>query len=425
MDPYDKDRIDDLYPRHDYYSTGGSYRPAKPHRNHGYTVAALGLVLLFVAGISVLYPGQNQEATQEQPETMAATTYMAAETEEVQAEAAQAENVQAEEAETEENQDTQAVLGSGAELVMNEGTGETMELSEIYKKVIPSVVSISATGSGSTSTGTGIIMSQDGYIITNYHVVSTASQITVLLTDETEYAATVVGGDETSDLMVLKIDAENLTPAEFGDSDQMEVGDAVVAIGDPLGIELRGTMTNGIICGIKRDVSVEDRTMTLMQTNAALNSGNSGGPLVNMMGQVIGINTMKLTSDYSSVEGIGFAIPISTAKPIVDELVEKGYVTGRPAFGFTVETLDARILLYYNLPGWLCVRSVDVDSDAYAQGIREGDIITSVDGTTVSSTEELSRIKNSHTAGDQVTMTIYRNGKNYEVTVTLMEQNEQ
>jgi serine protease Do len=308
---------------------------------------------------------------------------------------------------------------------MNEETGETMELSEIYKKVIPSVVSISATGNGSTSTGTGIIMSQDGYIITNYHVVSTANQITVLLTDETEYAASVVGGDETSDLMVLKIDAENLTPAEFGDSDQMEVGDAVVAIGDPLGIELRGTMTNGIICGIKRDVSVEDRTMTLMQTNAALNSGNSGGPLVNMMGQVIGINTMKLTSDYASVEGIGFAIPISTAKPIVDELVEKGYVTGRPAFGFTVEALDARILLYYNLPGRLCVRSVDADSDAYAQGIREGDIITAADGTTVSSTEELSRIKNAHTAGDQITMTVYRNGKSYEVTVTLMEQNEQ
>jgi serine protease Do len=353
---------------------------------------------------------------------MAATTYMAAETEAVQAENTQVEDAQAEDTQTE---DTQAVLGSGAELVMNEGSGETMELSEIYKKVIPSVVSISASGNGSTSTGTGIIMSQDGYIITNYHVVSTAKEITVLLTDETEYTAAVVGGDETSDLMVLKIDAENLTPAEFGDSDQMEVGDAVVAIGDPLGIELRGTMTNGIICGIKRDVSVEDRTMTLMQTNAALNSGNSGGPLVNMMGQVIGINTMKLTSDYASVEGIGFAIPISTAKPIVDELVEKGYVTGRPAFGFTVETLDARILLYYNLPGWLCVRSVDVNSDAYAQGIREGDIITSVDGTTVSSTEELSRIKNSHTAGDQVTMTIYRNGKSYEVTVTLMEQNEQ
>jgi serine protease Do len=419
MDPYDRERIDDLYPRHDYYSTGGSYRPEKPHRNHGYLVAALGLVLLFVAGISVLYPREAQEAVQEQPETMAATTYVAAETEEIQAEIAQ------EETQTDEAQEPQAVLGSGAELVMNEGTGETMELSEIYKKVIPSVVSISATGNGSTSTGTGIIMSQDGYIITNYHVVSTASQITVLLTDETEYTAAVVGGDETSDLMVLKIDAENLTPAEFGDSDQMEVGDAVVAIGDPLGIELRGTMTNGIICGIKRDVSVEDRTMTLMQTNAALNSGNSGGPLVNMMGQVIGINTMKLTSDYASVEGIGFAIPISTAKPIVDELVEKGYVTGRPAFGFTVETLDARILLYYNLPGWLCVRSVDVNSDAYAQGIREGDIIISVDGTTVSSTEELSRIKNSHTAGDQVTMTIYRNGKSYEVTVTLMEQNDQ
>jgi serine protease Do len=381
-------------------------------------VAALGLVLLVVVGGSVVHR-EVQEAVSEQPETIAATTHVSA-AEELAPQDEETEEVQ----QAEETQEA-GVLGSGAELVMNEASGETMELSEIYKKVIPSVVSISAAGNGSTSTGTGIIMSQDGYIITNYHVVSTAKEITVLLTDETEYTAAVVGGDETSDLMVLKIDAENLTPAEFGDSDQMEVGDAVVAIGDPLGIELRGTMTNGIICGIKRDVSVEDRTMTLMQTNAALNSGNSGGPLVNMMGQVIGINTMKLTSDYASVEGIGFAIPISTAKPIVDELVEKGYVTGRPAFGFTVETLDARILLYYNLPGWLCVRSVDVNSDAYAQGIREGDIITSVDGTTVSSTEELSRIKNSHTAGDQVTMTIYRNGKSYEVTVTLMEQNEQ
>jgi serine protease Do len=416
MDPYDRDGIDDLYPHHDYYSTGGSYRPAKRPRNHGYLVAALGLVLLFVAGVSTVYRETSQEIVSESSEPMAAATYVAAAAEETEPPEAQTEQ---------ETEDNTAVLGSGAELVMNEETGETMELSEIYKKVIPSVVSISATGNGSTSTGTGIIMSQDGYIITNYHVVSTAVEITVLLTDETEYAATVVGGDETSDLMVLKIDAEGLTPAEFGDSDQMEVGDAVVAIGDPLGIELRGTMTNGIICGIKRDVSVEDRTMTLMQTNAALNSGNSGGPLVNMMGQVIGINTMKLTSDYASVEGIGFAIPISTAKPIVDELVEKGYVTGRPAFGFTVEALDARILLYYNLPGWLCVRSVDLDSDAYAQGIREGDIITAVDGTTVSSAEELSRIKNSHTAGDQVTVTIYRNGKSYEVTVTLMEQNEQ
>lgn len=171
-------------------------------------------------------------------------------------------------------------------------------------------------------------MSEDGYLITNFHVVSSAGTVEVLLSSGETYAAATVGGDETSDLMVLKIDAEKLTPAEFGASDTMEVGDSVVAIGDPLGTELRGTMTDGIICGIQRDILVEDRTMSLLQTNAALNSGNSGGPLVNMAGQVIGINTMKLSSNYTAVEGIGFAIPISTAKPIVDELVEQGYVSG-------------------------------------------------------------------------------------------------
>jgi len=222
--------------------------------------------------------------------------------------------------------------------------------------------------------------------------------------------------------MVLKIDAEDLTPAEFGDSDSVEVGDAVVAIGDPLGVELRGTMTDGIICGINRDVSIEDRTMTLMQTNAALNSGNSGGPLVNMAGQVIGINTAKLSSSYSTVEGLGFAIPITSAKPIVDELVEKGYVSGRPSFGFTLESLDSRISLFYNLPGSLCIRSVDTDSDAYAQGIRTGDIITAVAGESVSSKEEFDTIKNQYSAGDTVTLTIFRNGELYDVEITLSDR---
>lgn len=255
-------------------------------------------------------------------------------------------------------------------------------------------------------------------------MVTTARQIQVLISDGSEYYASVVGGDETSDLMVLKIEADGLTPAEFGDSTTAEVGDAVVAIGDPLGTELRGTMTDGIICGIQRDISVGDRTMTLMQTNAALNSGNSGGPLVNMYGQVIGINTMKLTSSYTSVEGIGFAIPISSAKPIVDELMEKGYVSGRPAFGFTVEVLDARIAAYFNVPGRLCIQSIETDSDAYAQGIREGDIITALQGQQVSSTDDFNRIKNEYTAGDQLTLTIYRSGNTMDVTVKLMDRAE-
>ena len=158
-------------------------------------------------------------------------------------------------------------------------------------------------------------MTADGYIITNCHVIEDGDTPQVLLQNDDSYQAAIIGSDETSDLAVLKIDADGLTPAEFGDSDALQVGDAVVAIGDPLGTQLRGTMTDGIISAINRDLAFDGRTLTLLQTNAALNSGNSGGPLINMQGQVIGINTMKLSATYSAtaVEGLGFAIPISTA----------------------------------------------------------------------------------------------------------------
>ncbi len=410
MDPYrqNNDPIEDTYPYESYYSTGGCYRPPKPHKNRGWLIAVLGMVLLCVSGISTVYRGYAQEM-----DTGAASLQATSVTEET----AVTPEV------TQRADDTLgAYIGSGTVLNISASDGEAMSLQDIYKKVIPSVVSITAIKDSGTATGTGIIMSADGYIITNYHVVTTADQISVLLTGGEEYLASPVGGDETSDLMVLKIDAKNLTPAEFGDSDASEVGDTVVAIGDPLGTELRGTMTDGIICGIQRNISVEDRTMTLMQTNAALNSGNSGGPLVNMQGQVIGINTMKIASSYNSVEGIGFAIPIVTAKPIVDELVEKGYVTGRPAFGFKVETLETQVVRYFGLPGRLCIRSVEENSDAYAQGVREGDIITALEGTAVSSTDEFNRIKNEHVAGDSLCLTIYRNGNSYEVTVKLMDR---
>lgn len=410
MDPYrhNSDQMDDAYPYESYYSTGGCYRPPRPRKNHGWVLAVLGVVLLCVSGVASVYRGYSQEgsATDSVVETAVATANITAQTEITQMPEPQ----------------TRSFLGSGTVLNISEPTGKELSLKEIYKRVIPSVVSITATKDDGTATGTGIILSSDGYIITNYHVVTTANQISVLLTGGEEYPATTVGGDEFSDLMVLKIDAQGLSPAEFGDSDGMEVGDSVVAIGDPLGTELRGTMTDGIICGIQRNINVEDRTMTLMQTNAALNSGNSGGPLVNMEGQVIGINTMKIASNYNAVEGIGFAIPISTAKPIVDELVEQGYVTGRPAFGFQVETLGAQVVRYFGLPGRLCIRSVEENSDAYEKGIREGDIITAIEGVEVSSTEEFSRIKNEYVAGDSLKLTIYRNGVFYEVSVALMDR---
>ena len=368
MEPFehDSDYLDDASPYQDYYSTGGQYRPPRKPRNHGWIAATLGVLLLCVTAGATL--ARENRTAQPQVDAVPQPSPTATEITSGGAQEQTAAAVSPAPA-----QDSDTVLGTGTVLTISESTGEEMALPDIYKKVIPSVVSISATNGTSTSTGTGIIMSSDGYIITNYHVVSSAQQIVVLLTDGQEYTACQVGGDETSDIMVLKIDATGLTPAEFGDSDAAEVGDSVVAIGDPLGIELRGTMTDGIICGIKRDVDVGDRTMSLMQTNAALNSGNSGGPLVNMEGQVIGINTIKLSSSgYTTVEGLGFAIPIDSAKPIVDELVEKGYVTGRPAFGFDVEQLESRISLYYDLPGKLYIRSVESSSDAYAQGIRAG-----------------------------------------------------
>lgn len=303
----------------------------------------------------------------------------------------------------------------------SESESAALTLQQIYKKVIPSVVSIQTTTQSGAGSGTGIVMSEDGYIITNYHVIESALTVQVLLEDDGQYSAAVVGGDEASDLAVLKIDAQGLSPAEFGNSDSLEVGDGVVAIGDPLGATLRGTMTDGIISAINRDLTVNGRTMTLIQTNAALNSGNSGGPLINVYGQVIGINAIKISSQYTTatVEGLGFAIPISQAKEVVDELIENGYVAGRPAIGITGGAVPSAARAYYGLPDGVLVESVEPASDAYAQGVRAGDVIIAINGTQVVSVDEMNVIKNQFRAGDTVTLTVYRSGKQFDVTVEL------
>ena len=328
-----------------------------------------------------------------------------------------------------------AYVGSGTKLniVSSQESSDTtfsdeedaLCLQDIYSSVIDSVVSISSMTSSGTSSGTGIIMSSDGYVITNHHVITGALVISVLTNDNQEYEAALVGSDEMSDLAVLKIDARGLQAAEFGDSSKLRVGDSVVAIGDPLGVQLRGTMTNGIISAINRDLTVGDRTMTLIQTNAALNNGNSGGPLINCYGQVIGINTVKMSSYYTataSVEGLGFAIPISVAKPIIDELIENGYVAGRPAIGISGDSLPSYYRTYYRLPEGVYVTSVNEGSDAKAKGIREGDIVTAINGEKICSIDELNTVKNQYAAGDEVTLTIYRSGTYYEVTVTIVDQ---
>ena len=298
-----------------------------------------------------------------------------------------------------------------------------LSLQEIYKKCIGSVVSITASAQSGKSSGTGIVLSADGYLITNHHVIENAQVIAVQTSDDRQFQASIIGSDEASDLAVLKVDATDLQPAEFGDSGKLAVGDRVVAIGDPLGAQLRGTMTSGIVSAINRDLEVNDRTMTLIQTDAALNNGNSGGPLINCYGQVIGINTMKLRSYYSTTaEGLGFAIPMAVAKPILEELMENGYVAGRPAIGISYDTLPLAFRIYYNLPEGVYISAVYDGSDAQAKGVAAGDIITAVNSTRVTSIDELNRVKNQFTAGDSITLTLYNGGSYRDVAVILIDQ---
>ncbi len=296
-------------------------------------------------------------------------------------------------------------------------------LQEIYEKNIPSVVSISTQTRSGGSTGTGVILSEQGYLVTNAHVVEDALSVSIQLTDGRVFQASLVGADDISDLAVLYIDGDGLIPAEFGDSSVLRVGDTVTAIGDPLGVEFRGSFTDGIISAINRDVAIDGRTMSLIQTNAALNSGNSGGPLINCYGQVIGINTMKIGAftDSAGVEGLGFAIPSATVKDIVDQIIHQGYVSGRPTLGLTGESLSTFYQHYYRLPAGLYVTQVERGSYADYVGIEPGDILLGIDDTRITSLESLNTVLYNHAVGDTVTVTIYRGGQQAQVELILEE----
>ncbi len=316
-----------------------------------------------------------------------------------------------------------APTGDGTVLTLAERPAEAaMSFQDIYKKVSPSVVFIrAATGQG-ISQGTGVVMSADGYIITNAHVIEGSFRADVVLEDGGQYEALLVGSDAATDLAVLKIDAQGLTPAEFGDSDQMEVGDVVVAIGNPMGEELRGTMTDGILSAINRDMEVEGRQMTLLQTTAALNTGNSGGALINDMGQVIGITNMKLMAYNSTVEGLGFAIPSRTAKTVVDDLIGYGVVKGRPMLGITVRPLTAEERTGRSLDHGLWVEQVEEKSDAWTQGIRTGDVLLSANGVELSVNDDLLELKNALAVGETIRFCLWREGETLDITVELVEQ---
>lgn len=312
------------------------------------------------------------------------------------------------------------------------GTGVTLSIAalpengltyqEIYDRNIAAIVSIRAYQNGGGATGTGVIMTADGYIITNYHVIQGSYEVEVLLSDDSVHKALLVGGDQTNDLAVLKIDAADLTPAEFGDSDLLQVGDLALAIGNPLGEELRGTMTDGIISAISRDVNVDGNTMTLIQTTAALNSGNSGGALLNDRGQVVGITNMKMTSYSGSVEGLGFAIPTNTVKTIVDDLIAYGHVPGYPTLGILGSTMDQERAAASGLVVGVYVQSVTAGSDAEKQGMRAGDVITECNGQPVTSVDDINAIKAGFQAGDALHFRVYRNGEYLDLEVKLVER---
>lgn len=320
-------------------------------------------------------------------------------------------------------QTLQLQLNQSPESVENIPQAGGLSLQQIYSKAIDAVVSISCTGPSGSATGTGVVLSSDGYIVTNCHVVESANAISVLLQDGRTLPANLIGTDSTSDLAVLYVATSGLTPAEFGDSSALRVGDSVVAIGDPLGIALRGTMTDGIVSAINRDITAGGRTMTLIQTNAALNSGNSGGPLLNCYGQVIGINTMKI-GDYmnsAGVEGLGFAIPSTTVKEIVDQLIRQGYVSGRPSLGITGQDITSFDQIYYRIPQGIYITDVVQNSDAAAKGICPGDILLSFNGQRITAQDTLEELLYAYHAGDVVTVVIYRSGTQYALELTLDE----
>lgn len=311
----------------------------------------------------------------------------------------------------------------GVRLTCQDPQGQPLTAQEVYAKVNPSVVTVVSEQADGASIGTGVIMTSDGYIITNAHVISGGKSCWVALDTGVTYDVKLVGYDEEEDLAVLKADPQNPLPAaEFGNSDLVQVGDTAYAIGNPLGVELRGTMTNGIISAINRDMVYNGHSMTLLQTNAAINEGNSGGPLINMYGQVIGITNMKALS--TGVEGIGFAIPTASIRPIVNALLADGRVSGRVSIGITVGAVSSAASEYYDLPEGLYISAVAEGSDAEKQGIQSGDMLLAVNGQAVTTTYDVSAVKDGLKVGDTVTLTIYRDGKTFDVDVKLVDTND-
>ena len=309
-------------------------------------------------------------------------------------------------------------------------TGKLMTPAEVYAANVNSTVGITTSvttnywgfQTTSAASGSGFILTADGYVLTNYHVIESSSSISVTLYDGKSYDATLIGYDESSDIAVLKIDAEGLTPVVLGDSDNLNVGDSVVAIGNPLG-ELTFSLTSGAVSALNREITLSNSvTMNLIQTDCAINSGNSGGALFNLYGEVIGITNAKYSGSGSgaSIDNIGFAIPINHVRGIVESIIENGYVA-KPYIGVNVSDVSEETM-GYGLPAGAAVKAVSEDSPAEKAGLQINDIITAVNGKEISGRTGLSEAVSAASVGDTLTLTVYRQGKTISVNVTVGEQ---
>lgn len=314
-------------------------------------------------------------------------------------------------------------------------------IAEIAQKAGPSIVGIRMTvattldrffeagGQTARAEGSGVIISENGYIMTNYHVVNHADPrnrdhqrvaLEVFLPDKRQVKAAFVGGDPLNDLAVLKVNLKNLPVAELGDSSKLKVGESAIAIGNPLGLEFAGSVTAGVISALNRTISVEDRTLNLIQTDAAINPGNSGGALVNSEGKVIGINTIKIS--VPGVEGLGFAIPINDAKPIIDQLIKYGYVKGRPFIGISGREITEAMADYYDLPVGIFIVGVERGSGADKAGIRQRDILISLAGKRVATMLDVNEVKKAYKAGDTVAAVVVRGKRKIKLKLTFSEE---
>lgn len=433
--------------RYAYPRSGGGKPPKSPRRRQKKKSSpATALLVILVIAISTLYTTFSDRLEhRSQRLELPSIIQLPTEEEEVPTEASTQEDgfgrrfgdgdqwdnllPDADEDEPVQNNLPRAEANSALTVDVHSAQGlSPLSYQDLYRQCLPSTVSIRVYAENGGGTGTGIIFTSDGYILTCNHMVAGGERCSVTTWDDETYEAKLLGADPQTDLAVLKIEASGLTAAQFGDSDELTVGDEVLAIGDPLGTELRGTLTNGIVSAINRNVTVKTYPMTLIQTTAALNSGNSGGPLINLYGQVVGVNNMKMVSNSVTVEGLGFAVPTNVIRQIVPVLASEGKVS-RPVLGITCYEIDQEAAEDLELPvTGLRVASINKASHAAETDLQVDDVITHINGQPVTQVKQVRSLLEELGIGEEVSLTVYRPGQEgeggteLEITVMISDQ---